>query len=81
MPENTDSTVAVNTDPVYVRVRDKDTKHEYSVVASTVDPQFQTVLEGEPAAYSDGQPIEAKHYAPKSVEPAGQKAETKKENV
>lgn len=79
MPK-TDSTVAVNLDPVYVRVRDHGTKHEHSVVASTVDPTCQDVLD-EPAEYSDGRPLEPKYHNPKAVEPAGQKAESKKENV
>lgn len=53
--------------PEFVRVRDKDTKHEYSVVASAVDPEFQTVID-KPAAHSDGTPLPAKHYVdPKSL--------------
>lgn len=81
MPKEPDFTVAVDLDPVYVRVYEAALKRKYSVVASTVDPEFQTVVD-EPAAYSDGQPIEPEFdVAPKSVEPAGQKAETKKENV
>ena len=47
--------------PEYVRVKDKDTRHEYSVVASAVDPEFHTVLKKD-AANADGTPLPAKHY-------------------
>ena len=47
--------------PVYVRVKDKATKHEYSVVASAVDPEHQDVLD-KPATNCDGTPLAPKHY-------------------
>ena len=53
--------------PEYLRVKDKDTKHEYSVVASAHDPEFQTVLD-KPATQADGTPLPMKPYVdPKSL--------------
>jgi hypothetical protein len=52
--------------PEYVRVRDNGTKHEYSVVASAVDPAAQTVLK-EDAVDEIGVPLPPKHHAPKTA--------------
>ena len=68
--------------PEYVRVRDHDTKHEYTVVASAVDPEHQTVLK-EAAVDEIGVPLPAKHHAsaPESLssQKPGQQAATPKE--
>lgn len=72
--------------PEYVRVRDHGTKHEYTVVASTVDPKAQTVLK-EPAVDEIGVPLPPKHYTPAKASPEslssnpkhGQQAATEKE--
>lgn len=85
MPESidlTDATQAVNTDPVYVRVRDKDTLHEYTVVRSTVDPEFQKVLHEPATEYPDGPPLPPKYHTPELSQSVATKAEPKnKETV
>lgn len=66
--------------PEFVRVRDKDTKHEYSVVDSAVDPAAHEVLK-EPGAEPDGSPIPPKHYeAPAKTSAGGQGSSDKKES-
>lgn len=49
--------------PEYVRVRDKKTGHEYSVVRSALDEESQVVLD-KPAAWPDGRPMEPKYRIP-----------------
>lgn len=61
--------------PIFVRVKDKDTKHEYSVVESTVDPAAHEVLD-KPGAATDGTALPPKYFVSKS----GQSATPKKEN-
>lgn len=53
----------------YVRVRDKDTGHEYDVVVSAVDPAAHEVLKDYPAN-DTGQPRPAKHRTDKAAKPA-----------
>lgn len=66
--------------PEFVRVRDKDTKHEYSVVASAVDPAAHEVLKSKDAVHVDGTPLPMKpHVSLSSKEPSGQKADSEKE--
>lgn len=67
--------------PKYVRVRDKSTKHEFSVPESTFDEEHMVLLPNKAAAACDGTPLEPKHYvAPESLSnssntPRGQLAE------
>lgn len=64
----------------YRRVKDKATKHEYSVVASAVDESVHEVLDKD-AVGIDGLPLPAKHYVPLSNNTkSGLKAETPKES-
>lgn len=66
--------------PEFVRVRDNDTKHEYTVVASAVDPEAHTVLD-EPALDETEAPLPPKHHESKqSSNKSGQKAATEKES-
>lgn len=73
--------------PEFVRVKDKATKHEYSVVASTVDPDHQEVLEKD-ATNPDGTPLPPKHHiSPSSLSSkarkgtnSGQQADSEKES-
>lgn len=59
--------------PTYVRVKDKATKHEYSVPESTFDAEHMELLD-KPAAYLNGTPLEPKHYvAPADLKPTGDK--------
>lgn len=48
--------------PDYVRVKDKSTKHEYSVVASAFDADVHELLEAKEAAHCDGTPLPPKHH-------------------
>ena len=58
-PELPDHEVAVEP-PAYVRVRAIDTKHEYSLIESAVDPEAHEVID-KPALDHNGEPIEP-HY-------------------
>jgi hypothetical protein len=60
--------------PTWIRVKDRTTKHEYSVVASAVNEDAHTVLD-KPGADVDGTPLPPKHYKPLSNK-SGPKAET-----
>lgn len=64
--------------PEYVRVKDKQTKHEYSVVASAVNEDAHQVLK-RPATNPDGTPLPPKHHVSLSNQ-SGQKAESQKES-
>lgn len=46
--------------PEYVRVKDKDTGHKYSVIASAVDENAHQVLK-QPAVGDDGTPLPPEH--------------------
>ena len=53
--------------PQYVRVRDKATNHQYSVVASTFDEEHMELLD-KAAVQCDGTPLAPKHYiAPRAL--------------
>lgn len=52
--------------PDYIRVRQKDTGHELSIVASAFDREAYTKLK-EPATRPDGTPLPPKYAAPKSL--------------
>lgn len=53
--------------PEFVRVKDKVTKHEFTVVASTFDEEHMELLD-KPAIYPNGTPLPAKHYiAPQAL--------------
>ena len=43
--------------PDYLRVRENGTGHEYSVVASAVEPDNHKVLDDEPAVDGNGNPL------------------------
>lgn len=58
----------------WVRVKDRATKHEYSVVESAVNEDAHQVLD-KPATTRDGRPLPPKHYKPLSNK-SGPKAET-----
>lgn len=64
----------------YVRVKDKQTKHEFSVVAPA-NESIYTVLD-KPATRADGTPLPPKHYVapPEFLPSKGQQAtDTSKE--
>lgn len=77
-------------EPEFVRVKDRDTKHEYSVVASAYDENVHELLKKD-AVHTDGTALPPKHYVdPKSLSsktsgsspasaPSGQKATPEKE--
>lgn len=70
--------------PEYVRVKDKSTKHEKSIVAGSSMDGWEVL--DKPAANPDGTPLPDKHYiAPESLSskshPSGQKAEPRKETA
>lgn len=77
-------------EPDFVRVKDRDTKHEYSVVASAFDEKYHELLD-KPATHTDGTALPPKHHIdPKSLSsktssaspgaaPSGQKAAPEKE--
>ena len=69
----------------YVRVKDKGTRHEFSIVASAyeADPDPYELLD-KPATQGDGSPLPPKHYVDtkslsKNNQP-GQSADSQKEN-
>ncbi len=47
--------------PEYLRVRDRATKHQYSIVASAFREDAHELLD-KPAAHSDGTPLPPKYY-------------------
>lgn len=47
--------------PTYVRVKDKATKHEFSVPESTFDAEHMERLD-KAATYPNGTPLEPKHH-------------------
>ena len=66
--------------PEFIRVKDKDTKHEKSIVAGSPLDGWDVL--DKPAAEPDGTPLPDKHYtAPESLSsksnPSGQKADRK----
>lgn len=68
----------------YVRVRDKDTSHHYSIPRSRYDatPELWQLLK-QPATDAGGDPLPAKHHTSVSAEAdkkAGESADTKKES-
>lgn len=67
--------------PEYVRVRDKDTGHELSVIKSTVPRGNYDVLD-EPATRRNGEVLPPKHGKPvtPTTKKPGQQADTKKES-
>lgn len=50
--------------PDYVRVKDKTTRHEYSIVASTFDKNAHELIEDprKPATNTDGTPMPPKYF-------------------
>lgn len=65
----------------YVRVKDKGTRHELSIVRSAydADPEPYELLE-KPAAQADGTPLPAKHHKSLSNRKSGRTSdETEKE--
>ena len=65
--------------PNFVRVKDKATKHEYSVVESAFDSEAHDLLRGKDAVGPDGTPLAPKHHVSLSNQ-SGHKAEPKKES-
>lgn len=62
--------------PEFVRVKDKQTKHEKSIPVSKFDPEVWTEVD-KPAVKSDGTPLPDKPYKSLSSNPkASQKAAT-----
>jgi hypothetical protein len=66
----------------WIRVKDKTTKHEKSIVAGSSLDGWEVL--DKPAANPDGTPLPDKHYiAPESLSsksnPSGQKADPRKE--
>lgn len=54
-------------EPEFIRIKDRDTKHEYSIVASAYDEKAHERL-NKPAVHTDGTALPAKHYiAPESL--------------
>lgn len=74
--------------PDFVRVKDKETKHEYTIVASTYREELHELLEKD-AVHVDGTALPAKHHVSLSSKSrssdsaaasSGQKATPDKEN-
>lgn len=63
--------------PDYVRVRDRDTGHEYTVRVDAVHPEAHEVLEDKPALGHDGLPREVTYRVPLGEDPAPSAAHTK----
>lgn len=69
--------------PEYLRVKDKSTGHEFSVIASAVDEESMQVVLEKDAADHTGEPLPPE-YATKSLSsntPSGQQADLKKEKL
>jgi hypothetical protein len=66
---------------MYVRVKDKGTRHEYSILetAYQADPEPYELLPNKEATAPDGTPLPPKHYKPLSNK-SGQTADSEKEN-
>ncbi|RNL66242.1 hypothetical protein EFK50_01040 [Nocardioides marmoriginsengisoli] len=53
--------------PDYIRVKDRETKHEYSIVASTLSSEVHERLKKD-AVHTDGSPLPPKYYrSPESL--------------
>lgn len=65
--------------PTYLRVRDNETGHEFSVVESAFDADSTTVID-EPATDVNGDPLPAVEKSTRSGGKSGQKAASDKEN-
>lgn len=67
----------------YVRVKDKATRHEYSITRDSyeADPDPYELLDKKPATQADGTPLPAKHHIlSRPTTPAGRTADPEKEN-
>lgn len=61
--------------PEFIRVKDKTSKHEFSIVASAFDEEAYTRLD-KPATKPDGTPLPAKHHLSLSTKDSAPESST-----